>query len=217
MIEDACFYHKFIVCTKLTKPVILGLDFVKTYHIGIDWNMDSVPYLCHRGRYLVTAHPLQSMHIKTVVNQLCTDAPMASAMKSPQQPEFTQPAKRMLRLIMKTQVGLKPKALSLVPVEVVGPLNIHSVKTLDVMGYPNFYNENPNLAVIPTTHTKLHKKKTNYLILLVMNNADEESILQKGTTLGLATKSKWKIKSGSKGSAVMPTSKYSTVRGATRG
>ena len=47
MIEDACFYHKFIVCTKLTTPVILGLDFAKTYHIGIDWNMDSVPYLCH--------------------------------------------------------------------------------------------------------------------------------------------------------------------------
>ena len=136
------------------------------------------------------------MHIKMVVNQLCTDALMASAMKSLQQPELTQPAKRMLRLIRKTQVQLKPKALSVVPVEVVGLLNIHSVKTLDVMGYPNFYNENPNLAVIPTTHTKLHKKKTNYLILLVMNNTDEESILQKGTTLGLATKSKWKIKSG---------------------
>ena len=92
----------------------------------------------------MTAHPLQSMHIKTVVNQLCTDAPTASAMKSPQQPEFTQPAKRMLHLVAKTQVRLKPKALSVVPVEVVGPLNIHSVKTLDVMGYPNFYNENPN-------------------------------------------------------------------------
>ena len=92
--------------------------------------MDSVPYLCHQGRYLVTAHPLQSMHIKTVVNQLCSNAPTASAMKSPQQPEFTQPAKRMLCLIMKTQVWLKPKALSVVPVEVVGPPIIHSVKTL---------------------------------------------------------------------------------------
>ena len=47
MIEDACFYHKFIVCTKLTMPVILSLDFAKTYHIGINWNMDSVPYLHH--------------------------------------------------------------------------------------------------------------------------------------------------------------------------
>ena len=176
-------------------PVILGQDFAKTYHIGINWNMDSVPYLCHRGKYLVTAHPLQSMHIRTVVNQLRTNPPMVNLMKDPQQPMSAQPAKRMLHLITKMQVRLKPKALSVVPVEAVGPLNIYSIKTLDVMGYPNFYNENPNLAVIPTTHTKLHKRKTSYLILLVMNNADEENILQKGITLGLATKSKWRIKS----------------------
>ena len=142
----------------------------------------------------MTAHPLQSMHIRTVVNQLCTNPPMVSPMKDPQQPVSAQPAKRMLCLITKTQVQLKLKALSVVPIEVVGPLNIYSVKTLDVMGYPNFYNENPNLAVVPMTHMKLHKRKTSYLILLVMNNADEENILQKGITLGLATKSKWRIK-----------------------
>ena len=125
-----------------------------------------------------------------VVNQLYTDTPVVKQMKYPQKLVTAQPAKRMLCLVTKTQVRLKPKALSVVPVEAVGPLKIYSVKTLDVMGYPNFYNENPNLAVIPTTHTKLHKRKTRYLIILVMNNADEESILQKGITLGLTTKSK---------------------------
>ena len=63
------------------------------------------------------------------------------------------------------------------------------------MGYPNFYNENPNLAIVLMTHTKLHKRETSYLILLVMKNADKENILQKGITLGLTTKSKLRIKS----------------------
>ena len=62
------------------------------------------------------------------------------------------------------------------------------------MGYPNFYNENLNLVCVVGMTAKLHKRKTSYLILLVMNNADEENILQKGITLGLATKSKWRIK-----------------------
>ena len=184
------------MCTKLATPVILGLEFAKTYHIGIDWNLDSVSYLRHQGKYLVTTQPLQSMHIKMVVNQLYTDTPEMSKTEVSQQVASPQPAKRILRLVTKTQVRLKPKALSIVPVEAVGPLNIYSVKTLDVMGYPNFYNENPDLAIIPTTHTKLHKRKMTYLILLVMNNADEEHILQKGITLGLAIKSKWKVKPG---------------------
>ena len=76
----------------------------------------------------------------------------------------------------------------------VGPLNIHAVKTLDIMGYPNLYTENPDITIVPTTHTKLHKKNTNFLILLVMNNAEQERVLQKGITLGLWSKSNWKVK-----------------------
>ena len=44
-IEDTMFTHRFIVCTKLTTPIILGLDFAQAYHIGIDWNVDSTLYL----------------------------------------------------------------------------------------------------------------------------------------------------------------------------
>ena len=73
----------------------------------------------------MTEHPFQSMHVRTVVNQLCTDPPMVDPMKDPQPPVSAQPAKRMLCLITKMQVWLKPKALSVVPVEAVGPLNIY--------------------------------------------------------------------------------------------
>ena len=181
------------MCTKLTTPIILGLDFAQAYHIGIDWNVDLTPYLRHRGKYLASAHPLKSMHIKAVVNQLHTCAPGTTADRSS---TVTIPKKgtKMVRLVTKTQLRLKPKTLSVVPVVALDPLNIHAVKTLDVMGYPNLYTENSDIAIVSTTHTKVHKKRTNFLILLVMNNAEEEQVLQKGITLGLGSKSRWKVK-----------------------
>ena len=198
------FTHRFMVCTKLTTPIILGLDFAKAYHIGIDWNVDSTPYLRHRGKYLVTAHPLKSMLIKTVVNQLQTCVPETTTDKYS---TVTVPKKgtKMVRLVTKTQLQLKLKTLSVVPVVAVGPLNIHAVKTLDIMGYPNLYIENPDIAIVPTIHTKVHKKKTNFLILLVMSNAEKEWVLQKGITLGLGSKSGWKVKC-KKPSTVSPPS-----------
>ena len=100
----------------------------------------------------------------------------------------------MARLITKTQVRLKPKALSIIPVRAVSPLNINVIKTMDVMGYPNFYMEHPDVVIVPTTHSKLNKRKLSDLILLVMNNSEEEQVLQKSITLGLGVKSRWKIR-----------------------
>ena len=141
----------------------------------------------------MTAHPLKSMHIKTVVNQLQTSALDATEEKS-SVVTLSKKGRKMVHLVTKTQVRLKPRTLSVVPVTAVGPLNVHAVKTLNVMGYPNLYTENPDIAIVPTTHTKLHKKKTSFLIFLVMNNAEEEWVLQKGITLGLGSKSKWRVR-----------------------
>ena len=102
-IEDTTFTHRFIMCTKLTTPIILSLDFAKAYHIGINWNVDSTPYLRHRGKYLVTAHPLKSMHIKTVVNQLQTCAPETTADKS-STATLPKEGRKMIRLVTKTQL-----------------------------------------------------------------------------------------------------------------
>ena len=66
------------------------------------------------------------------------------------------------------------------------------------MGYESFYTENPNISVVPTTHTKLNKNKASYLILLFINSGEEEVVIQKACTIALGVKSKWKIKRNSR-------------------
>ena len=102
-IEDTTFTHRFIVCTKLMTPIIRHLDFAKAYHIGIDWNVESTPYLRHRGKYLVTAHPLKSMHIKTVDNQLQACTPETTADES-STAILPRKGRKMVHLVTKTQL-----------------------------------------------------------------------------------------------------------------
>ena len=102
--------------------------------------------------------------------------------------------KPMVRLLSSTQVRLPPKSLSVVPVKKKEHQGTLKIKDMDVMGYESFYTENPNVGVVPTTHTKLNKNKASYLILLLINLGEEQVVIQKACTIALGVKSKWKIK-----------------------
>ena len=96
----------------------------------------------------------------------------------------------MVRLLSSTQVRLPPKSLSVVPVKKIEHQRTSKIKDMDVMGYKSFYTENPNVSVVPTTHTKLNKNKASYLILLLINSGEEEVVIQKSCTIALGVKSK---------------------------
>ena len=82
--------------------------------------------------------------------------------------------------------------MSVVPVKKEEHQGTVKIKSMDAMGYESFYTENPNVSVVPTTHTKLNKNKANYLILLLINSGEEEVVIQKSCTIALGIKSKWK-------------------------
>ena len=69
---------------------------------------------------------------------------------------------------------------------------------MDVMGYESFYTENPNINMVPTTHTKLNKNKASYLILLLINSGEEEVVIQKSCTIALGVKSNGRSKGAGK-------------------
>ena len=100
----------------------------------------------------------------------------------------------MVRLLSSTQVRLPPKSLSEVPVKKKEHQSTLKIKDMDVMGYESFYTENPDVSVVPATHTKLNKNKASYLILLLINLREEEVVIQKSCTIAFGVKSKWKIK-----------------------
>ena len=54
-IDDKQFEHTFIVCQNLKQPLLFGMDFVQNYRIGIHWDNNSVSYLRHRDRKLISA------------------------------------------------------------------------------------------------------------------------------------------------------------------
>ena len=80
--------------------------------------------------------------------------------------------------------------MSVVPVKKKGHEGTLKIKDMDVMGYESFYTENPNISVVPTTHTKLNKNKASYLILLIIHLGEEEVVIQKACTIALGVKSK---------------------------
>ena len=158
------------------------------------------PYLRSEGKFLTSAMPLQTLNLDYMLtniqklkemkhNPQVGTAPTSSISNKP---------KPMVRLLSSTQVRLPPKALSVVLVKKKEHQGTLKIKSMDVMGYENFYTENPNISVVPTTHTKLNKNKANYLILLLINSGEEEIIIQKSCTIALGVKSKWKTKMNAK-------------------
>ena len=175
--------------------MILGLDFLQTYRIGIDWDSNMEPYLRSEGKFLTSAMPLQTLNLNCMLNNIQRSKEMKH--NSLEEPVPTSPKsnkpKPMVRLLSSTQVGLPPKSLSVVPVKKKEHEGTLKIKDMDVMGYESFYTENPNVSVVPTTHTKLNKNKASYLILLLVNSGEEEVVIQKACTIALGVKSKWKI------------------------
>ena len=112
--------------------------------------------------------------------------------------------KPMVRLLSTTQVRLPPKSLLVVPVKKKEHQGTLKIRDMDVMGYESFYTENPNVSVVPTTHTKLNKNKASYLILLLINSGEEEVVIQKSCTIALGVKSKWKLKGSTQKKGVDP-------------
>ena len=209
-IRNRTFKHKFIVCTVLKAQMILGLDFTQTYWIGIDWDSNMEPYLRSEGKFLTSAMPLQTLNLncmlnniqrskKTRRNSLVEIVPTSLKSNKP---------KPMVRLLSSTQVRLPPKSLSVVSVKKKEHGGTLKIKDMDVMGYESFYTENPNISVVPTTHTKLNKNKASYLIFLLINSGEEEVVIQKACTIALAVKSKWKIQRNAqnKGKSAPPLS-----------
>ena len=195
-IRNRTFKHKFIVCTALKAQMILGLDFAQTYQIGIDWDSNMEPYLRSEGKFLTSAMPLQTLNLNSMLNNIQRSKEMrrnSPVEIVPTSPMSNKP-KPMVRLLSSTQVRLPPKSLSVVPVKKKEHQGTLKIKDMDVMGYESFYTENPNVNVVPTTHTKVNKNKASYLILLLINSGEEEIVIQKSCTIALGVKSKWKIK-----------------------
>ena len=44
-IEEHNFKHNFLICTKLKQSLIIGLDFVQRYKLGVDWDTSGMLYL----------------------------------------------------------------------------------------------------------------------------------------------------------------------------
>ena len=194
-ISNRTFKHKFIICTALKAQMILGLDFAQTYRIGIDWDRNMEPYLRSEGRFLTSAMPLQTLNLNCMLNNIQRSKEMkynSVSDPTPTPPTSNRP-KPMVRLLSSTQVRLPPKSLSVIPVKRKEHAGTLRIKNMDIMGYEIFYTENPNISVVPTTHTKLNKNKAGYLILLLVNSGDEEVVIQKACTIALGVKSKWKI------------------------
>ena len=191
-IRNRTFKHKFIVCTALKAQMILGLDFAQTYRIGIDWDSNMEPYLRSEGKFLTSAMPLQTLNLNCMLNniQKSKETKRNSLVETvPTSPKSNKP-KPMVRLLSSTQVRLPPKSLSVVPVKRKEHEGTLKIKDMDVMGYESFYTENPNVSVVPTTHTKLNKNKASYLVLLLINSGEEEVVIQKACMIALGVKSK---------------------------
>ena len=176
--------------------MILGLDFAQTYQIGIDWDNNMEPYLRSKGKFLTSAMPLQTLNLDYMLNNIQKSKEMKhnSQVETASTPSISNKPKPMVRLLSSTQVRLPPKSLSVIPVKKREHQGTLKIKSMDVMGYESFYTKNPNISVVPTTHTKLNKNKASYLILLLINLGEEEVIIQKSCTIALGIKSKWKTK-----------------------
>ena len=147
------------------------------------------------GKFLTSAMPLQTLNLNCMLNniQRSTETRLNSQVEVvPTSPKSNKP-KPMVRLLSSTQVRLSPKSLSVFPVKKKEHEGTLKIKDMDVMGYESFYTENPNISMVPTTHTKLNKNKASYLILLLINSGEEEFVIQKACTIALGVKSKWKI------------------------
>ena len=201
-IHEKPFFQRVIVCASLKTEMILGLDFAQTYRIGIDWDETMAPYLRTAGKFLVKAMPLKSLsssnlvqeiHLKEETN-IKKDTNKHKNKKVKVKSESKKP-KSMVRLLTKTQVRLQPKTLSVIPVNMKLPANRPRLKTIDVMGYENFYVEYPDISILPTTHTKLNKNKAGHLVLLAYNAGMEEMVINKSCTIALGAKSVWKVQS----------------------
>ena len=205
-IRNRTFKHKFIVCTALKAQMILGLDFTQTYRIGIDWDNNMEPYLRSEGKFLTSAMPLQTLNLDYMLNNIQRSKEMRrnSQVETVPTSSMSSKPKPMVRLLSSTQVRLPPKSLSVVPVKKKEHQGTLKIRDMDVMGYKSFYNENPNVSVVPTTHTKLNKNKTSYLILLLINLGEEEVVIQKSCTIALGVKSKWKIKRSAQKKGIDP-------------
>ena len=96
-------------------------------------------------------------------------------------------------LITRTQVAIPAGMTAIVPVRSIGPLNINTLKSIDVLANPTLVAENPSLHIFKSTHTGLKRRK-NCLILIPITNLGPESItFAKQTMIAFAIKTKWKI------------------------
>ena len=174
MIEMICnikgksFKHKFIVCSALKETMILGLDFAQSYQIGIDWDDNMDPYLRWNGKYLTSAMPLRSLHPEASIRvlQAAPSKPISRKEKHQKVKGSSVSCKPKPMVLSRTQVRLPPKSLSVVPVNLKAPCNSKKIRTMDIMGYDSLYVEHPDISILPTTHTKIHKNKAGYLVVL---------------------------------------------------
>ena len=201
-IHEKPFFQRVIVCASLKTEMILGLDFAQTYRIGIDWDETMAPYLRTAGKFLVKAMPLKALSSSNLVNEIhlkeeTNHKKNTNKLKNKKvkgKSESKKP-KSMVRLLTKTQVRLPPKTLSVIPVNMKLPVDRPRLKTIDVMGYENFYVEYPDISILPTTHIKLNKNKAGHLVLLAYNAGTEEMVISKSCTIALGAKSVWKVQS----------------------
>ena len=67
-IDDQNFTCNFIVCIKLKQHLILGLDFVQRYRIGIDWDMHGKLFLRSEGKKMATSMKIYNLEHQTIAS-----------------------------------------------------------------------------------------------------------------------------------------------------
>ena len=113
------------------------------------------------GKFLTSAMRLQTLNLDYMLNNIQRSKEMRhnSQVEMVSTSPITNKPKPMVRVLSSTQVRLPPKSLSVVPVKKKEHQGTLKIRDKDVMGYESFYTENPNVSVVPTTHTKLNKTK----------------------------------------------------------
>ena len=91
-------------------------------------------------------------------------------------------------LTTRTQVAIPAGMTVIVPVRSIGPLNINTLKSVNVLANPTLVAENPSLHIFESTHTGLKRRKNCLILIPVTNLGPESTTFAKQTTIVLQSK-----------------------------
>ena len=177
-INDKQFEHTLIMSQNLKQPLLFGMDFAQNYRIGIDWDHNSVSYLRHRGRKLISAWPNGSLSDPNFMMRgtfHVTDASVALVTDG-----------LGIRLMTPTVITTLPHNMTMIPFEPPFRRALHcenvNTKLFSVIGNPLLSTEQPYLLILHTFHRPDTRYPEQYVAKAV-HVGDKDIILNKSMTL----------------------------------